>query len=134
MVHHQTHGNAHQVPPTRSTPKPHVTQANMGCVAAVFDVSFACSGRLCVEFALSLPFFWSLKKRDFGRFAVLTKKIRRIFSTPSGAYRGLLWTKIKLALPGKPLLYFFRLSRPHSRPQNTLKKQKVSVKGNPPCR
>ena len=84
---------------------------NMGCVVAVFDVSFACSGRLCVEFALSLPFFWSLKKRDFGRFAVLTKKIPRIFSTPSGAYRGLLWTKIKLALPGKALFHFFRLQR-----------------------
>jgi hypothetical protein len=33
------------------------SQGNMGRVVAVFDVSFACSGRLCVEFALSLPFF-----------------------------------------------------------------------------
>ena len=64
VVHHQTHGNAHQVPPTRSTPKPHVPKLMWG-VLPLFLMS---ASRVLAVFVLNSRFhclFWVTEKARF---------------------------------------------------------------------
>ena len=110
------------------------TQANMGGVVAVFNASCGVSCRLRVEFALWVWWFGHRKSTVWDSLRYWRKKIQDFFSRPVAHIGGFYRPKPNLHCQESPYFIFLGYLRPHSRPQNTLKKQKWSVEADHPCR
>ena len=132
VVRQQIHGNIHTLPPTRSTPKPHVPKLIWGVLSLFLTpiVGFL------VVFVLNLRFECgglAIAKVRFEPVCGVEKKIQDFFSRPVAHIGGFYRPKPNLHWQESPYFIFLGYLRPHSRPQNTLKKQKWSVKADHPC-
>ena len=117
VVKQQIRGNDHPLPPTRSTPKPHVSKVILGVLSLFFDARFEFSCRLRGELALRVWWFGHRKSTISAICGIGKKKM----------------AEIVLDLAGNPLFGRYRLSTASSPPSKHPKKTKVVSRRPPPC-
>ena len=106
VVHHQTHGNAHQMPPTRSTPKPHVPKLIWG-VLSLFLMSAL---RVLAVFVLNTIFHCLFLVTEKARFrpvcGIYKNKLQEFFHAPWRIW-GASIDQYQACITRKGLIWFF---------------------------